>query len=255
MPSWDPQKGGGTDPQAREGSWVGKGARQDAVGQGRGAEGVPADSWAGEGGGTGEGTEADHADHEEAVLFTCWFSSSKSQSGTRANRGLRGFTSPSPFLFLRLSSGVQLPGSSAELSDQRSPYCPEKYRLSALSCCLGTSRAQGARLAEPGAARTMPGELLFEGQCQEPPLMAACSRGAHPAVPCLKDLLPKLGAMTGRHRSFPRAEPLLHAQNPTGRCSAPPRGWIWTGAGDVQRFPPGEQEGLMVHPLGKRVSP
>lgn len=85
--------------------------------------------------------------------------------------------------------------------------------------------------------------------------MAACSRGAHPAVPCLKDLLPMLGAMTGRHGSFPSAEPLLHAQNPAGRCSASPRGWFWTGAGDVQRFPPGEQEGLVVHPGGKRVSP
>lgn len=70
--------------------------------------------------------QTDHVDHEEAVLFICWFSSSKSPSQTRANRVLRGFTSPSPFLFLRLSSGDQLPGSLAGLSKQKSSYCPEK---------------------------------------------------------------------------------------------------------------------------------
>lgn len=170
---------------------VGKQAGQAAAGRGRGDEGVPADSQAGEGCRAGKGTETLHVDHEDAGFFRCCFSSSgKVPKGDKGQQGVEG---PSLSLFSGLSPDDQFPGFVAGLSNQQSPYCPEKYRLRAFSCCPGTGRAQGDERAQSGAARgprTMPGELLFQWQCQEPsPLTAACSRGAHPAVLQLRGLL------------------------------------------------------------------
>ena len=81
---------------------------------------------------------------------------------------LRDFSSPSPPLFLGLVRGDQLPGSVQGLSNHQSLY---------FSCSPGTGKAQGSERVESGAARgprTVPGELPFLGQWQEPaPLTAA----------------------------------------------------------------------------------
>lgn len=74
---------------------VGKRAEQAAAGRGRGDEGAPADSQAGEGCRAGKGTETLHVDHEDAGFFRCCFSSSgKVPKGDKGQQGVEGLLLP-----------------------------------------------------------------------------------------------------------------------------------------------------------------
>lgn len=126
----------------------------------------------------------------KVLFFRCCFSySDKVPKGDKGQQAVEDLLLPKSFFVL----DDQLPGSVAGLSNQQNSWCLEKKRLRSSSCCPGTGRVQRAEHAESGAARgprTVPEELLFQGQCREPsPLKTTCSTGVHPAVPWLRDLL------------------------------------------------------------------